>query len=142
MPQKRRQKRLEQAQLKHEVKPREQRKLRIKYYSLKNTAGFGGIGDLVEQVSGKTKGEKINKVKNWLLSQESYALHYPIKKKYPRQKISVSGIHEQWEADLMFIPFRSKREHRPVLEVIDSFSKRGDCRILKDKTPQSVCSAL
>ena len=42
----------------------------------------------------------------------------------------------------MFIPFRSKREHRPVLVVIDSFSKRGDCRILKDKTPQSVCSAF
>ena len=94
---------------------KEIRVLQSRYYRLGGTQGFGKIDDFISFVSGKSKETRREKVKRWLFSQENYALHYPIRKKYTRQRIFIEGIHEQWEADLMFIPFKNNNAKKPVL---------------------------
>ena len=119
---------------------KEKRNLRNRYFHLRSKEGFGSVNDLLPFVRGKTSTIRRAKLKRWLLSQTSYAVHHPVIKKYKRQSINITGIHEQWEADLMFLTMRKKS--KPILTVIDSFSKRGDIRVLKNKSPSSIVEAF
>jgi hypothetical protein len=41
-----------------------------------------------------------NDMCEWLRSQETYTLHKHVRKNYPRTKVFVAGIDDQFEADL------------------------------------------
>jgi hypothetical protein len=114
------------------------RRLRATYYNLKSPRGFGGVSRLLPLVKGKHKREKIQQ---WLRQQESYALHFPVRRKYRKQKITVQGIHQQWEADLTFVR-GSKSKLLPILVVIDCLSRRADARVLKSKKPEHTANAF
>ena len=111
------------------------------YFDPAHPGGFSGISQLSKLIKGKkSRSFKRNIAKKWLLEQPSYYLHIVQKKVKNKQTIKVSGIHTQWEADLIFFP--GKKKFIPVLSVIDVFSKRADIRILSDKKPESVVNGF
>ena len=71
-------------------------------------------------------------------------LHKPVRRKFKRRRVLVSGIDKIWAADLADMQAFSKlnRGIKYLLAVIDVFSKYGYLVPLKDKTGKSVASAL
>ena len=71
-------------------------------------------------------------------------LHKPIRRKFKRRRVLVTGIDKIWAADLADMQAFSKfnRGIKYLLAVIDVFSKYGYLIPLKDKTGKSVASAL
>lgn len=64
-------------------------------------------------------------VKEWLKKQESYVLHKPRPKIYPHQKILMSTIDEQWDADIMVMEQygRVNNGYKYLAVFIDIFSR-------------------
>ena len=90
------------------------------YYDVRGVGSYGGIHAL----SKKSK-IKPTYVKQWLASQDAYTLHKPVRYKFTRCKVIVSGPHQQWQADLVDVS-RLSRYNRGVkflLTCIDVFSK-------------------
>ena len=71
-------------------------------------------------------------------------LHSPIRRKFKRRTVRVSGIDKIWAADLADMKAFSKANQgvKYLLCVIDIFSKYGWLVPLKDQTGKSVASAL
>ena len=71
-------------------------------------------------------------------------LHKPIRRKFKRRRVLVSGIDKIWAADLVDMQAFSKFNGgvKYLLAVIDVLSKYGWLISLKDKTGKSVASAL
>lgn len=80
----------------------------------------------------------------WLTKQDTYTLHKPIKKRYPRRKVIVSSIDQQWQADLVdmtsLVKFNSG--YKFLLTCIDVMSKHAWVVPLKDKTGASLKRAF
>src|SRR5882757_995858 len=93
------------------------------YYNPKHQATFSSPERLYDAV--KDRGISLNKVKKWLSGELTYTLHRQSKKNFKRNKILVSHIDEQWEADLVDMrEFASKNNKiNYILTVIDCFSK-------------------
>ena len=115
--------------------------LRRVYYDLSHPSGFGGIKGLEKFVRGKNRTAK---AENWLREQPSHFLHHPVRRKFKKQKItSVKGLHQQWEADILFIPGRGGGQSLlPVLTIIDVYSRRGEAQLLPNKSPEAVRDAF
>ena len=71
-------------------------------------------------------------------------LHKPIRRKFKKRRVLVSGMDRIWAADLVDMQAFSKfnRGVKYLLAVIDIFSKYDWLIPLKDKTGKSVASAL
>ena len=71
-------------------------------------------------------------------------LHKPIRRKFKKRRVLVNGIDKIWAADLVDMQVFSKfnRGVKYLLAVIDVFSKYGWLIPLKDKTGETVASAL
>ena len=41
-----------------------------------------------------------NKIKKWLMKQDTYTLHKPIRRHFKRNRVIVGGIDQQWQMDL------------------------------------------
>ena len=82
-------------------------------------------------------------IRKWLNKQEPYSLQ-KINRKPKTTPIIVSGIDDQWSADLMDMnKFSDKNDgYKYVLLVIDTFSKYIWLRSLKNKTGNSVKRAF
>jgi len=73
-----------------------------------------------------------------------YALHEPVKYKFPKRKIVVHFPSEMWATDLKSIQGISKENngYNYLLVIVDAFSKRAYVRPLKDKTANSMMRAF
>ena len=109
------------------------------YYDPKHPASYGSVQNLA-QATGST----VKEAREWLQSQDTYTLHKPIRKRFPRNKILVSGIDDQWEADLIDVQsIQSENDsHKYILTVIDSLSKYAWGIPLKDKTADTMVNAF
>ena len=71
------------------------------YYDPKRSGGFGGVDRLYKDVK---KEGKFNisrtKIKEWLMKQDAYTLHKPIRRHFKRNRVIVGGIDQQWQMDL------------------------------------------
>lgn len=87
-----------------------------------NPAGFSTIDKLWRAVNKSIP--KIN-IKKWLESQNAYTLHRPIRKRFKRNRFSVTNIDDLWQADLNDLKSLSKDNdgYIYILTVIDVFSK-------------------
>ena len=65
------------------------------YYNLLAPASYGGLSKF------KLKGYAKKQVREWLLSQDTYTLHKPTRRRFPRRRVVVYGIDHQWQADLV-----------------------------------------
>ena len=65
------------------------------YYKPEQAAGFGSVTKLVK-ASETNKGS----VEVWLSGQNTYNLHKPVRKMFPRNPYTVTNINDFWEMDL------------------------------------------
>ena len=107
------------------------------YYDSKHPAGFGSVARLVKA----SKYRKKN-VEEWLSIQNTYTLHSPVIKKFPRNPLTVTNIDDFWEMDLSDLRSLSKYNDKDkyLLIVIDIFSRYAWSVPLKDKIGNSITS--
>lgn len=102
------------------------------YYDISHPAGYSSVNKLTKAMNGKISKADVSK---WLQSQETYTLHKPVIKKFPRNKYILSNINELWQADLSDL--RTYLEYNDgykyILCVIDAFSKYAYVRAMKKK---------
>ena len=67
------------------------------YYDPKHAAGFGSVEKLVKA---STRKHKKQDVEEWLAGQNTYTLHKPVRKRFPRIPYTVTNIDDMWEMDL------------------------------------------
>jgi len=109
------------------------------YYDSKHAAGIGSVAKLV-------KGGKSNEraVEEWLSGQDTYTLHKPVRKRFPRNLYTVTNIDDVWEMDLADLSSLSKHndKYKYLLNIIDIFARYACSVPLKDKTANSITAAL
>lgn len=115
------------------------------YFNPANAGSFSGPDKLYRYVkkAGKYVISKY-KIRKWLQRQEPYSLQRALRHPFKRNKIFVTGIDDQWSADLMdMVKFKSENDgYSYILVVIDVFSKYLWLRPLKNKKGTSVSKAL
>src|SRR3990167_9683983 len=112
------------------------------YYSPET--GYAGINQLQRRM--REKGIKLSQkeLQNFLQQQITYTLHKPVKHKFPTRKVYVSGMDDQWQADLVDMIAYSKHNdnYQYILTVIDCLSKFLWALPLKTKSPNDVKQAF
>src|SRR5882757_4105742 len=111
--------------------------LRKIYYDPKHNASFSSAERLHEAVKDKFS---LDSVKEWLSGELTYTLHKKGRKTFKRNKIIVSHIDEQWEADLVDMKEFSSKNNKItyILTVIDCFSKFAYVRPIRVKTGNEI----
>ena len=112
-----------------------------KYYDPSSAGSFGGVRGLSKAVKGKAS---VSRVKDWLSGEDTYTLHRPVRRKFPRRKTIVSGPNIQWQADLLDVANLKKHNdgNNFILTAIDVFSKVAYAYPIKNKTAVCVIKAL
>lgn len=109
------------------------------YYNLKNPSSYSSIQNVA-----KASGQKVEKVRDWLKTQDTFTLHKPIRHKFRRRRVFAPYKNYQWELDLAdMIQFKPQNNnYRYILTKIDVFSKVGAIRPLKTKGGEEVAAAI
>lgn len=84
------------------------------------------------------------KIKEWLMSQDTYTLHKPVHRNFKRNRVMVGGIDQQWQMDLADMQSMQKLNdgYRYLLVCVDVFSKYAWVIPLKNKTGLSLVEAF
>jgi hypothetical protein len=87
------------------------------YYDSNHAAGFESVANLV-----KASKTKKSDVEEWLTGKNTYTLHKPVRKMFPRKPYTVTNI-DVWEIDLADLGSLSiyNDKHKYLLNVIDIF---------------------
>jgi hypothetical protein len=114
------------------------------YYNLKNPSAFTSASQLYYACKKIIPNITLNDVKRWLSTQLTYTLHRQARKNFQRNKILVTDIGEQYQADLVDMSHfsTSNKSHKYILTVIDCFSRFAWAVPLKTKTGKEVKSAF
>jgi len=117
--------------------------LRNIYYTPKESASFSHAKALKARLKDKSH-LSVNVIQNWLNNEDTYGIHRPTRRRFRRRKIVVSGIDDQWQADLADLKGLSRynKGFRYLLGCIDVFSKYAFVLPLKTKSAQTVLKAL
>jgi transposase InsO family protein len=109
------------------------------YYDPKHAAGFSSAAKLV--IAAKSNNTN---VEEWLQGQDTYALHKPVRKRFPRKPYTVTNIDDVWEMDLAEFSSLSKYNDKCkyLLNIINLFSSFVWSVPLMDKTGKSIAAAL
>ena len=109
------------------------------YYDPTHPESFGSVAKLVKASKNKKKN-----VEEWLSSQNTYTLHKQVRKRFPRNPYTVTNIDDVWEMDLVDLSSLAKYndKFKYLLNVIDIFSRYAWSVPLKNKTGNSITSAL
>lgn len=109
------------------------------YYKIDGSGSYGGI----ERLS-KASGVPLKTAKNWLMTQDAYTLHKPIRLKFMRRKVIAYGIGELMQCDLIDMTKLAKFNDgiKYVLTAIDVFSKYAYAIPLKSKNSESMLKAF
>ena len=83
-------------------------------------------------------------MRDFLAKQETYTLHYPVRRRFPRNKIVAAGLDSDWQADLMDLrPLKKYNDNYAyVLVCIDVLSKFAWAVPMKTKNPDVVAAAF
>jgi hypothetical protein len=66
------------------------------YFDPKRPSGFSTFKRVHATARGKTAGE----LRAWLAAQDTFTLHRPLRKRFPRNPYTVNNIINVWECDL------------------------------------------
>lgn len=126
------------------MEEKEETVLREIYYDPSHPAGYAGVDKLYNAVKKQIPLIKRPTVKRWLTEQDTYTLHKASRLNYPRNRVVVSGIDDQWQADLVDLSAyaRHNRGFKWLLTCIDIFSKSAWAIPLKNKSGTVVLSAF
>ena len=83
-------------------------------------------------------------LRKWLEAQDAYTLHRPVRKRNPRNPLTVNKIMDVWEWDLVDVQWLSKHNDgfKNLLSVIHVFSKHLHVVPLNSKTGPSLTAAF
>lgn len=111
------------------------------YYDVSNPAGYSSVDKLTKATKGRMNRKQVQK---WLTSQETYTLHKPVNRKFPRNKYILSNFNELWQADLSDMRAYSQYndDFKYILCVIDVFSKYAFARPIKKKNSHTIIQAF
>jgi hypothetical protein len=115
------------------------------YYDPLQPGSYSGIQKFWYVIKSKNDYNLTYKqVHTWLKKQESYVRHQPPPKLYPHQKILMSSMDEQWDADLLIMgQFARKNNGYKYLAVfIDIFSRYIWVEPMKTKTGGEMVQVL
>src|ERR1700730_15422375 len=90
------------------------------YYVPEAAGSFTSVKNLTKYSS-----SNINDVKAFLEAQDAYALHKPIRRKFPRRKTISLGIDRIWQLDLADVTNISRHNdnYKFILTCIDCYSR-------------------
>jgi transposase InsO family protein len=112
------------------------------YYNIKEPSSFRGE-EAIRRYSKKKKLSQ-KEIKHFLQQQQTYTLHKRLRKKFPRQPVIVSGLNQQFQADIAEFGAIKKynKNYKYVLFIIDCFSKYAFAKPLKTKSALDVSKAF
>ena len=111
------------------------------YFGPKHPASFGGIENFRKHLAKKST---IKQIQDWMLKQDAYTLHKPVRKNFKRRTTFTTGIDDLWQADLVNLSSISKYNdgYKFLLTVIDVFSKVAWVIPLKIKSGQALTETI
>lgn len=115
--------------------------LEKQYFDPEHEAGFTEAKNLI---SANKKKIAARRIKDWLTRHDTYTLHKPIRKKFPRLYYNVLGLDHVWEADLIVLSSLKNYNdnYSYLLVVIDVLSKYSFVEPLRDKTVKELTNAF
>jgi hypothetical protein len=113
-----------------------------KYRDLKQPGAFSSRTGFLKSSNILSSDKKL--VEKALLGLRGYSLHVPVKKRFKRRRVYSPGIDNQWAIDLLDMRRWSKSNFGTnyVLCVVDVFSKMAWMEAIKNKTAESVVTAM
>jgi len=115
------------------------------YFNPKNPGSYQGPERLKKAVDEDGKYSiTFEQIDDWLSNQEPYSLNRNVLRNFERGRVLVTGIDDQWEADLadMQSYAKSNDDMKYLLFVIDVFSRYLWVEPLKDKTANEISGAF
>jgi hypothetical protein len=115
------------------------------YFDPKHPAAFAGPQKLYKVVKNEGKFNMgMHRIRKFLHNQESYSLHKPVRRRFPRNHVVSAGKDDLWMADLIdMVKFADWNQgFKYILLVIDTFSKYVWLQPLKHKTGEEVAQAF
>ena len=73
------------------------------YFNTKSPVAFTSPLALYREAKKRYPSLTFRQVKIWLQSKDTYTLHKPVRYNFPRNRVIVTGIDDQWQADLVDI---------------------------------------
>ncbi len=112
----------------------------LNYYDPAKPGSFTGPDKLTRSLEGVTKKE----VTSWLSEQDPFTLHRQARRKFPRNKVVVGGIDDQWDGDTADMSdfHKDNDGYKYVLFLIDVFSRYLWTFPLKTKTAKEMTEAF
>lgn len=115
------------------------------YHDPSHPGSLGGVNKL--QSAAKEAADSaptLAAVKNYLLGDDTYTLHAPARRHFPRNRVLVKGIDNQFQADLVDMTEFVKENDgvKYLLTCIDVFSKYAWVRPLKSKSAAAVTDSF
>ena len=121
------------------------KRLHKTYYDPSGPGGYGGINKLRTALA-HSEGAvpPLKYIKKWLLKQDPYTLHVPAPIHFRRNRVLVSGVDRQFQADLVdMAEYASENDGvHFLLTCIDVFSKHAWVRPLPSKRAIDVAKAF
>jgi hypothetical protein len=86
----------------------------------------------------------IEQIKTFLNNQFTHQLHKPIRKRFPRRPIIVSGPNLLWDVDLLDLKQYTNKNfrNRYIITVIDVFSRKAYGEAMTNKTAKTAARAF
>ena len=114
------------------------------YYDKRSPAYLAGKGVLLRLAKRNDPRVSARDVNAWVARQNTYTLHKPIRRRFPRNKVVAYAIDSHWQADLC--DMRRLKTHNShyqyILTVVDVLSKHAWAEPIKRKTPEEVQRAF
>lgn len=105
---------------------------------------YVGVDKLYKAI--KLAGHKITRkqVETWLKDRFTFQLHKPLRKRFPRKPVIVSGPNILWDIDLLDLKEYMKHnyKYRYILTVIDVFSHKAHGEALTNKSSATTAKAF
>jgi len=114
------------------------------YYSTDSPVCYAGVNKLYNEARKKLPKIKVNDVKHFLSKQQTYTLHKPVKKRFPRNRIVTAGLDVDWQADLADLSALKKynNNYTFVLVCVDVLSRYIWAIPIKRKTGEQTAEAM
>ena len=109
------------------------------YFDTKNPVAFSNPLALYREGRKRYPSLTVHQVKTWLQSKDTCILHKPVQYNFPRNRVIVTGVNDQWQTDLVDISSleRFNKGYKSLLTCIDVFSKFAWVVPLKNKSGES-----
>ena len=120
------------------------KELKKLYYDPDSAACYGGVTALYREAKKHFPKIKLETIETFLAKQNTYTLHKPVRRRFPRNKIVTAGLDVDWQADLADLQSLKKYNNNYcyILVVVDVLSRYLWAEPLKRKTPPEVMEAF